>query len=52
MLYEIRTYIYNKCMLIAQDCVKFYGSIAWQNFFVNSFADFLDVVWVNISRFQ
>ena len=30
ILYETHVCIYNKCMLIAQDCVKFRGCIAWQ----------------------
>ena len=43
---KLFVFSYNKCMLIAQDCVKFWRHIAWQSFLVNSFADFLDVVWV------
>ena len=52
MLCETRTCIYNKCMLIAQDCIKFRWCIARQSFLVNSFADFLDVVLVKKSRFR
>ena len=55
MLYETLAHIYNKCMLIAQDCAKFCGrrahAYAWQRFLVNNFADFLDVVQVKKSRF-
>ena len=44
MLYETHVRIYNKRMLLAQDCIKFHGCIAWQSFLVNNFADFPDVV--------
>ena len=40
MWYETRAHIYNKHMLIAQDCVKFCERNAWQSFLVNNFADF------------
>ena len=46
MQYETHTCIYNKCMVIAQDCVKLRGRIALQRFLVHNFADFPDVVWV------
>ena len=38
MLYETCAHIFNKHMLIAQDCVKFRGRgrIAWQRFLANS----------------
>ena len=36
----------HKRMLIAQDCIRFYGHIAWQTFLVNNFAGFQDVVWI------
>ena len=42
MLYETGTRIYNKRMLIVQDCVKFRRRIAWQSFHENNFADFPD----------
>ena len=45
----VRTY--NKRMLIAQDCVKFPGRIAWQSFLLNNLTDFLDVERVKKSRF-
>ena len=47
MLYETRARIYNKRMLIAQDCIKFHGRIALQSFLVNNFADFSDVLKKN-----
>ena len=31
---------YSKSMLRKQDCIKFRGHIAWQNFFENNFVDF------------
>ena len=45
--------IYNKRMLIAQDCVKFAGAgvLHDKRFLVNNFADFPDVVRVKESRF-
>ena len=43
MLYETHIHIYNKCMLIAQDCVEFHRSITRQSFLVNNFADIPDV---------
>ena len=46
MLYETRLCNYNKHMLIAQDCVKFRGRIAWQSFLVNNFTEIPDVVQV------
>ena len=45
MLYETCMRIYNKHMLIAQDCV-ICGCIAWQRFLLNNFADFPNVVQV------
>ena len=51
MLYETCTHIYNKHMLIAQDCFKFWICIAWQ-FPLNSFANFSDVVQVKKSPFR
>ena len=36
--------IHKERMLIAQDCIKFRGHIAWQSFLVNNFADFPDLV--------
>ena len=50
MLSEICVHIYNMCMLIAQDCIKFCGCIAWQSFLANNFADFLDVVQVKKTK--
>ena len=47
MLYETGAHIYNKRMTIAQDCVKFCGRFAWQEFSCN----FLDVVWVKYQDF-
>ena len=43
---------HNKRMMIAEDCAKFYGCIAWQSFLVNNFADFPDVVRVKKLRFR
>ena len=55
MLYETLARIYNKRMLIAQDCANFAGAgrghIARQRFLVN-FADFPDIVRVKKSRFR
>ena len=51
MLYEICAGIYNKCMLIAQESIKFCRRIVWQSFLVNNFADFPDVVQVKNQDF-
>ena len=53
MLYETHACIYNKRMLIAQDCANFRrcqvrGILAWQRLLVNNFADFPDV-WVTVN---
>ena len=48
MLYEIG--IYDKPMLIAQDEVKFCGVLDDKSFLVNNFADFLNVVRVQIIK--
>ena len=56
MLYETHACIYNKRMLIVQDCSKFCWcrarAYARQKFIVNNFAHFLDVVRVKKSRFH
>ena len=45
-------HIFNKRMLIIQDCDKFCWRIAWQMFLENNFADFPDLAKVKISRFH
>ena len=51
MLYETSACIYNKRMLITQDCVKFCGYIAGHRFLINNFADFSNVVQVKNQDF-
>ena len=46
MLYETRVRIYNKPMLIAQDCASFAGVLHDKSFLENDSADFPDVVRV------
>ena len=43
---------HSKRMLRKQDCVKFHGRIAWQEFFENTFADFSNVVRVKKCFFK
>ena len=46
-VFKTCAHIYNKRMLISQDCVRFHGHLTQQDFFlVNIFADFPDVAWV------
>ena len=49
---QVPVHVYNKRMLIVQDCIKFRSFITWQWFLVNNFADFPDVVWVKKSNFH
>ena len=45
-------HVYNKRMLCEHDCAKFRGRIAWHSFLENNFAEFLDEVGKNKSRFR